>query len=60
MPPFSFEREHYRDEVREFFAFLPVKTIHGWALWVDCLEVATFRHETGWKTHFEKLPRWRP
>lgn len=53
--PFSFEREHYRYVAREFFAWLPVKTVTGWAIWTDCVEVWTLDPHRGWEIHFEKL-----
>lgn len=45
--------------LREFFAFWPVNTIHGWAWLTDCRAVFTqYRDEDGNfcdRIHFEKL-----
>lgn len=60
MQPFTNEDlVYYQEERREFFAFLPVLTIQGWAWLTDIKEVATcdFTSDpTGrWHTHLERL-----
>lgn len=55
---FHFEHEYFTDR-REFFAYLPVKTNSGWAWGVDCVEISKFCPQNGWRSYFERLPRWR-
>jgi hypothetical protein len=55
--PFTFEREHYRDVVRDFFAWWPIHTRQGWVIWTDVVEILTLNPQSGWETHYEKLYR---
>lgn len=51
----SLETDYFKDRACEFFAWFPVKTSTGWAIWTDIVEVWTFHWESGWEMHFEKL-----
>lgn len=47
--------DYFTDRGNEFFAWLPVKTTTGWAIWTDCVEIWDWDRERGWRMHFEKL-----
>ena len=56
MPPFGLSDVNYfRDHGRDWFAYLPTWTIHGWVWLDDVVEIHTFTFESGWKTHRERL-----